>query len=173
MFELHLLSPSPSKCHGMRPSSIHLSAAAYLRMLLLQKLKDAKPLTQPMCYAGTSNVRRFYENVKLPDRLFVLGDSAAAFNPVRCQTPGVGSCIGSGTKTRLKTPAASTGMSSFASTSETMWLTLCKFMQSDSEGWALLQVYGQGMTVSAVEAEALHNLLKVMSISYPLIYQLL
>lgn len=25
----------------------------------------------------------------------------------------------------------------------------------------ILQVYGQGMTVSAVEAEALHNLLKV------------
>jgi hypothetical protein len=36
-----------------------------------------------MCYAGTSNVRRYYENVKLPDRLLVLGDSAAAFNPVR------------------------------------------------------------------------------------------
>jgi len=81
---------SPSKCNGMRPSSICMSAAAYSRMLLLQKLKDAKPLTQPMCYAGTSNVRRFYENVKLPDRLFVLGDSAAAFNPVRRQTPGLG-----------------------------------------------------------------------------------
>ena len=40
-----------------------------------------------MCYAGTSNVRRYYENVKLPDRLFVLGDSAAAFNPVRSPLP--------------------------------------------------------------------------------------
>lgn len=40
-----------------------------------------------MCYAGTSNVRRYYENVKLPDRLFVLGDSAAAFNPVRSLLP--------------------------------------------------------------------------------------
>ncbi len=52
---------------------------------LLQKLKDATPLTQPMRYAGTENVRRYYENVRLPDRLCVLGDSAAAFNPVRAQ----------------------------------------------------------------------------------------
>jgi len=106
-----------------------MSAAAYSRMLLLQKLEDAKPLTQPMCYAGTSNVRRFYENVKLPDRLFLLGDSAAAFNPVRRQTPGLGSRIGYCTTILLKTPAASTGMSSFALSSETMWLTyvsLCK-----------------------------------------------
>ncbi|CAL5222755.1 g5166 [Coccomyxa viridis] len=67
-----------------------------------EKLKDATPLTQPMRYVGIENVRRYYEHVRLPDRLCVLGDSAAAFNPV----------------------------------------------------------YGQGMTVSAVEAEALHNLLK-------------
>ena len=73
-------------------------------------------------------------------------------------------------ETHLTTPAASTGMNSFASTAKTMWRSLCKLMQSDSEGWALLQVYGQGMTVSAVEAEALHNLLKVMSISYTLIF---
>ncbi len=31
----------------------------------------------------------------------------------------------------------------------------------DNDGSLLMQVYGQGMTVSAVEAEALHNLLKV------------
>lgn len=54
---------------------------------LLQKLKDVRPLTQPMCYVGTSSVRRYYENIRLPDRLFVLGDSAAAFNPVRAPQP--------------------------------------------------------------------------------------
>ncbi len=31
----------------------------------------------------------------------------------------------------------------------------------DNDGSLMMQVYGQGMTVSAVEAEALHNLLKV------------
>ena len=50
------------------------------------------PLTQPMRYAGTENVRRYYENVRLPDRLCVLGDSAAAFNPVSANpTPA---CLG-------------------------------------------------------------------------------
>ena len=53
---------------------------------VLQKLKDATPLTQPMRYVGIENVRRYYEHVRLPDRLCVLGDSAAAFNPVRAHS---------------------------------------------------------------------------------------
>ena len=57
-------------------------AVCSLDCTALQKLKDAKPLTAPMCYAGTSNVRRYYENIRLPERLLVIGDSAAAFNPV-------------------------------------------------------------------------------------------
>ena len=52
---------------------------------VLKKLKDAKPLTAPMCYAGTSNVRRYYEKIRLPERLLVIGDSAAAFNPVSAE----------------------------------------------------------------------------------------
>ncbi len=35
-----------------------------------------------MCYAGTSNVRRFYEHTQLPQRMIVLGDAVVAFNPV-------------------------------------------------------------------------------------------
>ena len=61
---------------ALRPLLTHLECTA------LQKLKDANPLTAPMCYAGTSNVRRYYENIRLPERLLVIGDSAAAFNPV-------------------------------------------------------------------------------------------
>ena len=64
-----------------------LGTSAQLWVRLLQKLKDATPLTQPMRYGGTSNVRRYYEDIPLPDRLFVLGDSAVAFNPVRGRLP--------------------------------------------------------------------------------------
>ena len=35
-------------------------------------------------------------------------------------------------------------------------------LDGDAEDYVMMQVYGQGMTVSAVEAEALHNLLKVL-----------
>ena len=60
-----------------------MAMCAHLDCTALQKLKDAKALTAPMCYAGTSNVRRYYESIRLPKRLLVIGDSAAAFNPVR------------------------------------------------------------------------------------------
>ena len=127
--------------------------------MLLQKLKDATPLTQPMRYAGTGNVRRYYENIQLPDRLFVLGDSAAAFNPVRThpwprllehwltvcnphQLDFMFQCLGDRSLS-FRHPASSLDR------------------QHAWKACLMLQVYGQGMTVSAVEAEALHNLLKV------------
>lgn len=62
---------------------LQLAGQSSSSCVLPQKLKDAIPLTQPMRYVGIENVRRYYENVQLPDRLFVLGDSVAAFNPVR------------------------------------------------------------------------------------------
>ncbi|CAL8461958.1 g1489 [Coccomyxa elongata] len=65
-------------------------------------IKDAEPVTSPVAYAGMTNLRRLYEDIKMPAGLAVVGDSLAGFNPV----------------------------------------------------------YGQGITVAAMEAEALHKLLK-------------
>lgn len=47
-----------------------------------QAIKDAEPLTRAFSYSGMTNLRRLYEDIKLPDRLAIVGDSLAAFNPV-------------------------------------------------------------------------------------------
>ncbi len=47
-----------------------------------QAVKDAEPLTKPVAYSGMTNLRRLYEDIPMPGRLAVVGDSLAGFNPV-------------------------------------------------------------------------------------------
>ncbi len=46
-----------------------------------QAVKDAEPLTKPVAYSGMTNLRRLYEDIPMPGRLAVVGDSLAGFNP--------------------------------------------------------------------------------------------
>ena len=46
-----------------------------------QAVKDAEPLTRPVAYSGMTNLRRLYEDIPMPGRLAVVGDSLAGFNP--------------------------------------------------------------------------------------------
>lgn len=47
-----------------------------------QAIKEAEPVTRSFAYSDMTNLRRLYEDIKLPNRLAVVGDSLAAFNPV-------------------------------------------------------------------------------------------
>ena len=49
---------------------------------LPQALSAAKPLTKPAGFAGTTNLRRFFERERLPAGVAVVGDAVCAFNPV-------------------------------------------------------------------------------------------
>ncbi|MGH9136170.1 MAG: NAD(P)/FAD-dependent oxidoreductase [Acidimicrobiales bacterium] len=46
-------------------------------------LRDAEPLTAPVGFANTANLRRHYDKARRwPERLLAVGDSACTFNPV-------------------------------------------------------------------------------------------
>ncbi|CAL8461959.1 g1490 [Coccomyxa elongata] len=49
---------------------------------LYEAIKEAEPVTRSFAYSGMTNLRRLYEDIELPNRLAVVGDSLAAFNPV-------------------------------------------------------------------------------------------
>ena len=48
---------------------------------LVQLMRVAKPLFDPVAYRGATNRRRYYEEVALPRNLVVLGDAVCTFNP--------------------------------------------------------------------------------------------
>jgi 2-polyprenyl-6-methoxyphenol hydroxylase-like FAD-dependent oxidoreductase len=45
-------------------------------------IRTAEPLTEPVGWANTANVRRHFDRARLPDRFLAVADSACAFNPV-------------------------------------------------------------------------------------------
>ncbi|BDA41320.1 Putative epoxidase LasC [Coccomyxa sp. Obi] len=57
-------------------------AASLEQKDLYEAIKDAEPVTRAFAYSGMTNLRRLYEDIKLPGRLAVVGDSLAAYNPV-------------------------------------------------------------------------------------------
>ena len=44
-------------------------------------MRHATPLFDPISHKGATNKRRFYEEVKLPRNLVVLGDAVCTYNP--------------------------------------------------------------------------------------------
>jgi 2-polyprenyl-6-methoxyphenol hydroxylase-like FAD-dependent oxidoreductase len=51
--------------------------------LFADAMESAEPLSNPVGYRNTANVRRQYDRLRgMPDRFFVTGDAACAFNPV-------------------------------------------------------------------------------------------
>jgi 2-polyprenyl-6-methoxyphenol hydroxylase-like FAD-dependent oxidoreductase len=65
-------------------------AASLRSPAIHEAIAGAEPLTDAVAWANTANVRRHYDQVQLPDRLLVVGDSACAFNPVYGQGMTVG-----------------------------------------------------------------------------------
>jgi 2-polyprenyl-6-methoxyphenol hydroxylase-like FAD-dependent oxidoreductase len=71
---------------GDRPPTTHDGFAAFAATLrspvLAEAIRRADPLTEPIGWSNTANLRRHYDRIRMPDRFLAVGDSACAFNPV-------------------------------------------------------------------------------------------
>ena len=103
----------------------------------MQVARASRPLSKPLVYRGASNLRRLYEQADMPDRLVVIGDSLCSFNPVR-------------------PPEHLLFM-----LRELRSFFLFKHVGQGLSKGLPVQAYGQGMTVGALEAQALQGLLQV------------